>query len=47
MDNLNGKAREIAERYANGFVTDSQLTRYKELGVITESEYDIIYNLKH
>lgn len=41
------KAEKIKERYLMGYVTDEQLLRYKELGAITQSEYDEIYALKH
>ena len=41
------KAEKIKERYLIGYVTDEQLLRYKELGVLTQAEYDEIYALKH
>lgn len=41
------KAEKIKERYLMGYVTDEQLLRYKELGVLTQTEYDEIYALKH
>ena len=41
------KAEKIKERYLMGYVTDEQLLRYKELGVLTQAEYDEIYALKH
>lgn len=44
---MSAKAEKIKERYLMGYVTDEQLLRYKELGVLTQSEYDEIYALKH
>ena len=34
-------------RYEKGYVTDTQLTRYMELGVITAEEHEEIYNPRH
>ena len=41
------KAEKIKERYLMGYVTDEQLLRYKDFGVLTQAEYDEIYALKH
>ena len=41
------KAEKIKERYLIGYVTDEQLLRYFQLGVLTQAEYDEIYALKH
>ena len=41
------KAEQIKNRYILGYVTDEQLSRYKDLGVLTQAEYDEIYALKH
>lgn len=41
------KYEQIKERYMKNFVTDEQLLRYKELGVLTEEQYEEIYLLKH
>ncbi len=41
------KAEQIKNRYVLGYVTDEQLLRYFQLGVITQAEYDEIYALKH
>jgi len=45
--NMSAKAEKIMERYLKGYVTEEQLIRYKELGVITQEEYDYIYSQKH
>ena len=44
---MSKKAETIKARYKNGYVTDVQLQRYMELGVITQEEYDEIYNVRH
>jgi len=44
---MSAKAEKIKERYLMGYATDEQLLRYKELGVLTQLEYDEIYALKH
>lgn len=44
---MSSKAKQIKTRYEKGYVTDTQLTRYMELGVITLDEYTEIYNSKH
>ena len=44
---MSKKANQILTRYEKGYVTDAQLMRYKELGAITEEEYNIIYATKH
>lgn len=38
---------EIKERYSNNYIRDDQLERFKKLGVITESQYNEIYEIKH
>ena len=40
---LTGKALSIANRYKKGYVTDIQLKKYLDLGVITQEEYETIY----
>ena len=37
----------IKERYIKNYITDSQLGRFKDLGVITQEQYDELYALKH
>ena len=37
----------IKERYMKNYITDSQLERFKALGVITQEQYDELYALKH
>lgn len=37
----------IKERYLKNYITDSQLERFKALGVITEAQYTELYALKH
>ena len=37
----------IKERYLKNYITDSQLGRFKVLGVITQEQYDELYALKH
>ena len=37
----------IKERYLKNYITDSQLERFKALGVITEAQYDELHALKH
>ena len=37
----------IKERYLKNYITDSQLERFKVLGVITQEQYDELYALKH
>lgn len=44
---MSRKAEQIRERYLKGYVTEEQLLRYKELGVITEEEYQMIYDERH
>lgn len=39
---MSAKAQKIMERYNRCFVTDVQLQKYFQLGVITEEEYDFI-----
>lgn len=44
---MSSKAKKIQERYQKGFVTDEQLKRYLDLGVITEEEYEEILDSKN
>ena len=37
----------IKERYIKNYITDAQLIRFKDLGVITQEQYDELYALKH
>ena len=37
----------IKERYMKNYITDSQLGRFKDLGVITEAQYTELYAWKH
>lgn len=37
----------IKERYIKNYITDNQLGRFKDLGVITQEQYDELYALKH
>lgn len=37
----------IKERYMKNYITDSQLERFKVLGVITQEQYDELYEMKH
>lgn len=37
----------IKERYLKNYITDAQLVRFKDLGVITETQYTELYALKH
>ena len=37
----------IKERYMKNYITDSQLERFKALGVITQEQYDELYEMKH
>ena len=37
----------IKERYLKNYITDSQLERFKALGVITEAQYTELYEMKH
>lgn len=44
---MSSKAKKIAKRYELGYVTDEQLDRYHELGVITDAEYAEIRAIRH
>ena len=44
---MSSKAKQIKTRYEKSYVTDTQLARYMERGVITLDEYTEIYNSKH
>lgn len=37
----------IKERYLKNYITDAQLIRFKDLGVITKEQYDELYEMKH
>ncbi len=41
------KYEQIIERYAKGYITDTQLLRYLALNAITQEQYDEIYLIKH
>lgn len=38
---------KIKERYLKNYITDSQLDRFKTLGVITDAQYTELYEMKH
>lgn len=38
---------KIKERYLKNYITDTQLDRFKALGVITQEQYDELYEMKH
>ena len=42
---MSKKANQIKYRYEKGYVTDEQLKKYLDLGVITEEEYDKLISL--
>lgn len=44
---MSAKAQKIMDRYEQSYVTDAQLAKYLQLGVITEDEYAAIYAIKH
>ena len=44
---MSSKAEKIKTRYEKGYVSDAQLLKYFELGVITQEEYDEIYKTRH
>ena len=37
----------IKVRYLKNYITDAQLIRFKDLGVITQEQYDELYAMKH
>ena len=37
----------IKERYLKNYITDSQLGRFKDLGVITAEQYDELHEMKY
>ena len=37
----------IKERYMKNYITDAQLIRFRDLGVITQDQYDELYEMKH
>ena len=37
----------IKERYLKNYITDAQLIRFKDLGGITQEQYDELYEMKH
>lgn len=41
------KAQEILERYKKDYVTNAQLLRYLMLNIITQEEYNEIYQTKN
>lgn len=44
---MSDKAAKVMQWYQVGYGTDSQLARYRDLGAITQTEYDEIYTVKH
>lgn len=38
---------KIKERYEKNYITDAQLVRFQELGIIFQEQYDELYGLKH
>ena len=38
---------KIKERYLKNYITDTQLDRFKALGVISEEQYAELYEMKH
>ena len=38
---------KIAWRYSQNYITDTQLLRFKNLGIITEEQYAALYAEKH
>lgn len=44
---MSAKAQRIMERYEQSYVTDAQLKKYLQLGVITTEECTAIYAIKH
>ena len=44
---MSEKAEKIMQRYIKFYVTDAQLKKYLELGVITQEEYNTIYATRH
>lgn len=38
---------EIKERYLINYIKDSQLERFKKLEIITEAQYNELYEMKH
>ena len=38
---------KIKERYLKNYITDAQLIRFRDLGVIRQEQYDELYALKH
>ena len=37
----------IKERYLKNYITDAQLIRFRDVGVITQEQYDELYAMKH
>lgn len=44
---MTATVKRIMTRYQKGYVTDAQLQRYLDLGVITQEEFDIIFETRH
>ena len=38
---------KIKERYLKNYITDAQLVRFKDLGIITYEQYAELYEIKH
>lgn len=47
INEMSEKAEEILDRYKKQYVTDSQLLRYLMFNVITQEEYNKIYQSKN
>ena len=37
----------IKDRYLKNYITDAQLIRFKNLGIITEDQYNELYEMKY
>lgn len=38
---------KIRERYMKNYITDAQLARFVDLGIITQAQYDVLWTEKH
>ena len=38
---------KIRERYMRNYITDAQLQRFVDLGIITQEQYDALWTEKH
>lgn len=39
--------KTVKEKYFKNYIRDDQLVRFRDLGVITEEQYEKLYALKH